>query len=96
LSVRAKDLLGRAKLLLWGANRIGDRGRIAPAPDLNPIEHAPEQPPLRLAVADLAATNKCSAQSNKSRSVLDRDEIMELADIIRRAEASYSRDARDQ
>jgi hypothetical protein len=52
LLVRAKDLLERAKLLLWGANRIGDRGRVAPARQiLNLVEHAPEQHPLRLAVA---------------------------------------------
>jgi hypothetical protein len=58
LLVRAKDLLERAKLLLWGANRIGDWGRIAPAPDLNLVEHGPEQHPLRLAVADVAATKQ--------------------------------------
>jgi hypothetical protein len=51
LSVRAKDLLERAKLLLWGANRIGDRGRIAPAQILSLVEHVPEQHPLLLAVA---------------------------------------------
>jgi hypothetical protein len=52
LSVRAKDLLERAKLLLWGANRIGDRGRTAPA-------H-----PLPLAVAaGIVASHELVAQS---------------------------------
>jgi hypothetical protein len=62
--VRAKDLLERAKLLLWGgiASAIG-AGSLR-RQSFNLVEHAPEQHPLRLAVADLAATNKCLAQSS--------------------------------
>jgi hypothetical protein len=51
LLVRAKDLLERAKLLLWGpiASAIG-AGSLR-REMLSLVEHAPEQHPLRLAVA---------------------------------------------